>query len=99
MKNWLKCEWFNLMSQYLNDNVLIETLWAELKNQYEHKSRYYHNFKHIYKMLKQLEAFKTEIKDINVLKFAIWYHDVIYKSTKKDNEEKSAAFALNRLKT
>ncbi|PKG53640.1 hypothetical protein CXF54_01500 [Olleya sp. 1-3] len=49
-------------------------------------------------MLKQLDETKTEIKDLDSLKFAIWYHDIIYKSTNKDNEEKSALFALNGLK-
>lgn len=50
-------------------------------------------------MLIQLEEVEMEINDNHALKFAIWYHDVIYKSTKKDNEEKSADFAKNRIKS
>ncbi|QXP61860.1 hypothetical protein H0I26_02195 [Olleya sp. HaHaR_3_96] len=49
-------------------------------------------------MLKQLDQIQTKIEDLDSLRFAIWYHDIIYKSTKKDNEEKSALFALKRLK-
>lgn len=99
MKRWLKNEWYSLVSQYSEDEFFIGTLWKELENQYEHKSRSYHNFSHIHNMLIQLEEFGIEISDSQSLKFAIWYHDVIYKSTKKDNELKSAELAGNRLKT
>lgn len=50
-------------------------------------------------MFQQIENFKNEITNIEDLKLAIWYHDIIYKSTKKDNEEKSAFFSENRLKS
>lgn len=99
MKNWLKNEWLSLMSQFSEDGNLIDTLWKELELRYNQKSRHYHNFSHIYKMLLQLEELTTEIKDLESLKFAIWYHDVIYKSTRKDNEVKSADLAKNRLKS
>ena len=99
MKDWLKTEWLNVMSQCTEDNVVIDAFWKELEAHYKHKSRHYHNFVHIYNMLIQLDEFETEISDLQALKFAIWYHDVIYKSTKKDNEEKSAEFAKTRLKS
>ena len=41
-------------------------------------------------ILLDIEEVKSEIHDLESVKFAIWYHDIIYKSTKKDNEEKSA---------
>ncbi|MBV7268964.1 hypothetical protein KCG49_07170 [Winogradskyella sp. WHY3] len=50
-------------------------------------------------MLLQAEEFKSHIEDYDALVFAIWYHDIIYKSTKKDNEEKSALFAQKTIKT
>ncbi|MTE26990.1 hypothetical protein F1003_08645 [Winogradskyella sp. ZXX205] len=50
-------------------------------------------------MLSQAEDFKSHIEDYDVLVFAIWYHDIIYKSTKKDNEVKSALFAKKALKS
>ncbi|EDP72635.1 hypothetical protein FBALC1_16077 [Flavobacteriales bacterium ALC-1] len=49
-------------------------------------------------MLAYTEDFKNNIEDYDALIFTIWYHDIIYKSTKKDNEEKSAIFAKKRLK-
>ena len=50
-------------------------------------------------MLHQLEDIKMEIEDLDSLKFAIWFHDIIYKSTNKDNEEQSAVFTENALKS
>ena len=97
MINWLKSEWHNLTKNYC-DSTLEESLWTDIESRYTTKNRHYHNLFHIFNMLKQLNETQTEIKDLDSLKFAIWYHDIIYKSTKKDNEEKSALFALERLK-
>ncbi len=99
MIDWLKNEWITLVSNYSSDKDLIYNYWEDITSQYSKKSRYYHNLEHIHNMLVQLETIKGEIANLPEIKFAIWYHDIIYKSTKKDNEEKSAAFAKNRLKS
>lgn len=93
----LKTEWDNLVSKYCN-TTLTEELWIEIYNCYTKKSRHYHNLSHIYNILIQAKDFKSEIHDLETLKFSIWYHDIIYKSSKKDNEKKSALFAEKRLK-
>lgn len=97
MIHWLKTEWHNLASKYCN-TTLVEELWTEIENNYTLKARHYHNLSHIYNMLLQAETYKTKIQDLEALQFTIWYHDIIYKSSKKDNEEKSAFFAEKRLK-
>ena len=97
MINWLNSKWYNLTKNYC-DSTLAESLWTEIESKYTTKNRHYHNLSHIFNMLKQLDETQTKIKDLDSLKFAIWYHDIIYKSTNKNNEEKSALFALNRLK-
>jgi len=99
MIDWLQNEWMQLASIYCNDEATVEKFWVEIKNNYTSKSRCYHNLSHIYNMLIQAEDFKNEIIDFQALQFAIWYHDIVYKSTKKDNEEKSAIFAKKRLKS
>lgn len=35
---------------------------------------------------------------MSAVEFALFYHDIIYKVTRKDNEERSAIFAVERLK-
>lgn len=93
----IKSSWFDLTSKYTNDEALINTLWSELHKKYTHKNRHYHNLSHIESMLLQAENIKSHIEDFPTLLYAIWYHDIIYKSTKKDNEEKSALFAKKSL--
>lgn len=48
-------------------------------------------------MLTLADLVKSEISNWNILLFSIWYHDIIYKPTRKDNEEKSAFLANKRL--
>ena len=93
----LKNEWFTLASKYSSDLEMINTLWNELEKQYTSKSRFYHNFSHINYMLSQVEDFKGELSRVDDFKFSIWYHDVIYKSSKNDNEFKSAILSEKRL--
>ncbi|WP_229719327.1 HD domain-containing protein [Winogradskyella schleiferi] len=96
MKKWLKDNWFTLASNY-TDEETTNGFWKDLETHYTSKNRHYHNLSHLYHMFLQLEDFKTDIKDLDSLKFAIWYHDIIYKATNKDNEEQSAVFAKKRL--
>jgi len=41
--------------------------------------------------------FRDEISDWDTLRFSVFYHDIIYKARRKDNEEKSAQIAQIRL--
>ena len=49
-------------------------------------------------MLLQAKENREQIIDFDALLFAIWFHDIIYKTSKKNNEEKSAEFASSVLK-
>ncbi|BAO75362.1 hypothetical protein [Winogradskyella sp. PG-2] len=95
----LKSQWLELSSKYFEDELITEIYCKEIIEQYASKKRYYHNLSHLQNMFKQLDKFESEIIDLDALKFAIWYHDIIYKSTKKDNEEESAILAKKRLKS
>ncbi|WP_028607735.1 hypothetical protein [uncultured Olleya sp.] len=97
MIDWLKTEWHNLAIHYCDQN-LSNILWKEIETHYTLKNKHYHNLSHLFEMLKNLKLSKPKTKDLDSLKFAIWYHDIIYKPTRNDNEEKSALFAKKRLK-
>lgn len=98
MLNWLQIQWLNLTAVYTDDSNLINDYWNTLNSYYTSKNRHYHNFSHIHNMLRQAESIKSLIIDYDALRFSIWYHDIIYKATKKDNELKSAEFAKKHLK-
>ena len=50
-------------------------------------------------MYNQLLQVKDLIEDFDVVLFSLFYHDVIYNSSKKDNEERSADLARERMQT
>lgn len=86
----LKARFSELISVYSNDEQLMESYWNEIEEKYTSKKRYYHNLTHLENMIAELEAVKNDIADYDAVLFSVFYHDIIYKATAKDNEEKSA---------
>jgi predicted metal-dependent HD superfamily phosphohydrolase len=80
-----------------DDKNIIDNFWEEIKKQYSKPGRYYHNLSHLDNLLEELDPIKSEITDWQTLIFSIAYHDIIYNPLKKDNEERSAKFAYNKL--
>ena len=87
----------DLISKYSNNEKLKTEYWTEIEKSYSQKSRKYHNLTHLENMILELENVKDEISDYDSLLFSVFYHDIIYKPTAKDNEEKSAEIAKTRL--
>lgn len=87
----------DLISKYPNDEILKTNYWQEIEKSYSQKNRKYHNLTHLENMILELENVKEEISDYDVMLFSVYYHDIIYKATAKDNEEKSAEIAKTRL--
>ena len=75
----------------------IELNWLDLEKAYSNKSRHYHNLTHINDMLECFEIYIDQLQSPNEVLFSIFYHDYIYKSSKKDNELKSAEYTVNLL--
>lgn len=90
-------KWTELSRKHTNDIDYIESIWGEIRKEYSGNERYYHNLNHINSMLKAAEDSHLELHDGDAVLFAIWFHDIIYKSTRKDNEEKSAKRASDIL--
>ncbi|WP_395058401.1 hypothetical protein [Flavobacterium sp.] len=75
----------------------IENNWSDLEKAYSTKSRHYHNLNHLKEMIELYEIYKSNLKFPNEVLYAIFYHDIVYKVTRKDNELRSAEFALSIL--
>lgn len=93
----LKSIFSNLISKFSNNEKLKLNYWQEIEKSYSQKSRKYHNIAHLENMILELENVKDEISDFDALLFSVFYHDIVYKATSKDNEEKSAEIAKKRL--
>lgn len=48
-------------------------------------------------LLDLFESLKDKTQDHNAIRFAIWFHDVVYDTKKNDNEEESAGLAAEML--
>ncbi|GAA4059893.1 metal-dependent hydrolase [Flavobacterium cheonanense] len=75
----------------------VNTLWFDLHDVYSTKSRYYHNLNHLKEMIVLYDEYNLELEFPNEVLFSIFYHDYVYKVTRKDNELKSAEYALSIL--
>ncbi|WP_276381657.1 hypothetical protein [Flavobacterium sp. H4147] len=75
----------------------IQQNWLDLEKAYSKKSRHYHNLTHLKEMIESFEIYRDRLQNPDEILFAIFYHDVVYSASKKDNELKSAEFALSIL--
>lgn len=93
----LQKTFFELIENYSNNQFLKQELWKEIEQNYSSNKRYYHTLNHLENLLNQLLEIKYEIENWNCILFTLFYHDVIYKVTKSNNEEISADFALKKM--
>ncbi|MEN2398627.1 hypothetical protein GKZ90_0002495 [Flavobacterium sp. MC2016-06] len=93
----LQEKYSNLLSKIGFDPNKIRLLWLDLEKTYSTKSRHYHNLNHLKEMIELFDEYQNNLKDPDEVLFSIFYHDYIYKATKKDNELKSAELALKVL--
>ncbi|PCJ01125.1 MAG: hypothetical protein COB15_01440 [Flavobacteriales bacterium] len=89
---YLNKEWFNLSSKYC-DYHKSECILNELKLAYNNHKRSYHNLTHIENMLVLADKEKQHLIDYDAIRFAIWFHDAVYRVTNSNNEVKSAEMA------
>jgi len=75
----------------------IQKNWQHLEKAYSNKSRHYHNLTHLKDMIESFEKYTDKLQNPNEVLFSIFYHDIVYSSSKKDNELKSAKYALSIL--
>ncbi len=98
MYEQLEKNWFCLATQFTTIKS-AQKAFLLLKQQYTGSSRHYHNFEHLNAMFKGLELSESKINKIEIIQFAIWFHDVVYNAYKKNNEVRSAKKATNFLNT
>ena len=67
--------------------------WQRLHTVYTESWRAYHNLDHIGHCLSEFESAKDLAQNHVAIEAAIWFHDAVYDTHKKDNEERSADLA------
>lgn len=93
----LQQRFYNLLLNYTQEKGIIDSLWKEVYENYSEKHRAYHNLNHLKELFIQFDTYKATLNKPNLLAISIFYHDIIYKIWNKNNEEKSADFAVTKL--
>jgi len=93
----LESRFLELIGHFTDDADYMADCWEEIRYQYSSPKRPYHNLAHLGTMISELEQVKERIGDWETILFSVFYHDVIYAATRKDNEQKSAVIMKERL--
>ena len=104
---------YNTTEEYLRDRWLVtlrrvrllqkfpgEEVISDLLVRYSEPHRHYHTQNHLRSCFEVLDAFFPREDYYGMiwgLEMALWFHDAVYDSTAKDNEEKSAELAKSAL--
>lgn len=93
----IKENFLHLMSKYSDQENYNLDCWNEIEKNYTSSSRHYHNLEHLEAMFKDLEKVVSHVENLDTLLFSIYYHDIIYKPTKNNNEHQSALLFKKRM--
>lgn len=96
--NALANQWKELAGTYSQNAKRIDRIFNQIVKNYSSSRRHYHNLDHVATMLQTAAEYKDQTTDYDAVRFAIWFHDVVYKALKDNNEEKSAKLAVKQLK-
>lgn len=83
---------YEILGVFVDKPKKIDRLYADIIKRYSSGGRHYHSIEHIYSMCDLWVKHKEDMLRPIFVFLAIIYHDVIYKSNRKDNEEQSAEY-------
>ena len=91
--------WRALLQDAGADVSAGDHMFDELVRAHRKPERFYHNLEHIEAVLRTIDNLSQEAHDLTALRFAAWFHDAVYDSRTSDNEERSAAWAAQALRS
>lgn len=74
-----------------------ESIYQQLVACYAEPHRSYHTIQHLNECFMHLENLRSQAEHPDEVELALWFHDAIYDTTKKDNEQRSAQWARDSL--
>ncbi len=95
----LFCNWRRLLQPFGVEKNVAKKVFTQIATAYSSSGRYYHTLKHVYHVLDTIQILQNRAQDLPAVQLAAWFHDVIYDPQTQDNEEKSAIYAAEILKS
>jgi predicted metal-dependent HD superfamily phosphohydrolase len=74
-------------------------VWTDLERRHHEPHRAYHNFLHIGHCLAEFDTVRHLAETPDAVELSIWFHDAVYDTHAKDNEEQSAQLAVTDLRS
>ena len=93
----LKSSWESALQPFEVEPKLIQKVFLDLVRAYSSVGRFYHTLEHIQHILEIIEQMRSLAVNFPTIQLAAWFHDVIYDSKAKDNEERSTDYAVMSL--
>src|SRR5579885_894401 len=94
----LESRWSGLLSSLGAMAEECLRTFADLAARYGSVGRHYHTLDHVAAVLRTLAELEAEEARQPALFLAAWFHDAVYDSRAKDNEEQSAALVVGVLR-
>ena len=88
----MRVQW-QMVWQSLGVHNADEKLFDQLIARYSEPHRHYHTRQHLQECFAHLQALKAFAQQPAEIELALWFHDAIYETGRKDNEAKSAEWA------
>ncbi len=87
----------NIWNHYVGKNEHSQNIYDALIERYDEQHRAYHNVGHLVELFEYFYKHKDNFKDPRTVALALFYHDIIYDVSHKDNEARSALMVLKDL--
>ncbi|MCI0703641.1 MAG: hypothetical protein L0241_21390 [Planctomycetia bacterium] len=94
----LEKSWTTVLQKYGVEPAAAYPAFEVLVTAYSALERHYHNLEHLGEMFRVTDRLSASVEDPNALALAIWFHDAVYDSRAKDNEQRSGELAVDRLR-
>lgn len=93
----MQTRWVELMACYAVGEAAAHSVLRRLLTAYSTPERFYHTLEHLAEMFAIIDRLAPDIDDSGSIQLAIWFHDAVYDTQRKDNEERSAELARELL--
>ncbi len=88
--------WMRLLAPY-SEGGDVAGAGSRVIEAYEQPHRHYHDLRHLTEVLAHIDELAPGAEDADRVRLGAWFHDVVYDPTRRDNEDASAAVALQVL--
>jgi predicted metal-dependent HD superfamily phosphohydrolase len=94
----LRARWLHLVGAFGVSEAAAEVAFADLAARHADPARSYHTLHHVADVLATIDRLHDQASDLAAVRLAAWFHDAVYDTHARDNEERSADLAVEVLR-